>query len=79
MRTLAVIVFLVLTALPLRAETLTVFAAASLKNVFDAIGEAFTAKRAWRWCFPTPGRPFSRARLSKVHRRMCLPRPMKTG
>jgi molybdate transport system substrate-binding protein len=44
MRTLAVIVFLVLTALPLRAEPLTVFAAASLKNVFDAIGEAFTGE-----------------------------------
>ncbi|MFN3226857.1 MAG: molybdate ABC transporter substrate-binding protein [Hyphomicrobiales bacterium] len=44
MRTLAVIVFLVLTALPLRAEPLTVFAAASLKNVFDAIGEAFTVE-----------------------------------
>jgi molybdate transport system substrate-binding protein len=44
MRTLAVIILLVLMALPLRAETLTVFAAASLKNVFDAIGEAFTAE-----------------------------------
>lgn len=30
--------------LPVQAETLTVFAAASLKNAFDEIGEAFTAE-----------------------------------
>ncbi len=33
---------LVLCALPARAEPITVFAAASLKNAFDVIGDAFT-------------------------------------
>lgn len=42
MRVLAALVFSALMVLPLRAEPLTVFAAASLKNAFDAIGEAFT-------------------------------------
>lgn len=42
MRVLATILMLVMMALPLRAEPLTVFAAASLKNAFDEIGEAFT-------------------------------------
>jgi molybdate transport system substrate-binding protein len=41
MRTLAAVFLLALMALPLRAEPLTVFAAASLKNAFDAIGAAF--------------------------------------
>lgn len=41
MRVLAAIGLLVLMVLPLRAEPLTVFAASSLKNAFDAIGEAF--------------------------------------
>ncbi|MBO6676328.1 MAG: molybdate ABC transporter substrate-binding protein [Rhizobiales bacterium] len=42
MRAVAAIVFAAMMVLPLRAEPLTVFAAASLKNAFDAIGEAFT-------------------------------------
>ncbi|MEO0385360.1 MAG: molybdate ABC transporter substrate-binding protein [Pseudomonadota bacterium] len=41
MRALAALVVSALMVLPLRAEPLTVFAAASLKNAFDAIGEAF--------------------------------------
>lgn len=42
MRAFAALVFSALMVLPLWAEPLTVFAAASLKNAFDAIGEAFT-------------------------------------
>ncbi len=42
MRAFAAALFLALMALPLRAEPLTVFAAASLKNAFDEIGDAFT-------------------------------------
>ncbi len=42
MRAVAALVFLAVMMLPLRAEPLTIFAASSLKNAFDAIGEAFT-------------------------------------
>lgn len=42
MRAVVAVVFLAMMAMPSRAEPLTVFAAASLKNAFDAIGEAFT-------------------------------------
>lgn len=42
MRWFATALMLVMVALPARAEPLTVFAAASLKNAFDEIGEAFT-------------------------------------
>ena len=38
------ILLLLFLAVPVRAETVTVFAAASLKNAFDAIGEAFEAE-----------------------------------
>jgi len=44
MRAFATVLLLTLMVLPVRAETLTVFAAASLKTVFDSIGEAFTAE-----------------------------------
>ncbi|MFK7793499.1 MAG: molybdate ABC transporter substrate-binding protein [Devosiaceae bacterium] len=42
MRTLLAAMLLGLMVMPLRAEPLTVFAAASLKNAFDTIGDAFT-------------------------------------
>ncbi|MEQ8655954.1 MAG: molybdate ABC transporter substrate-binding protein [Hyphomicrobiales bacterium] len=42
MRAFAAVIVLLLMVMPLRAEPLTIFAAASLKDAFDAIGEAFT-------------------------------------
>jgi molybdate transport system substrate-binding protein len=42
-------------ASPLKAEPLTVFAAASLKNAFDAIGEAFTRETGTQIVFSYAG------------------------
>lgn len=55
MRALAAILCLLVLMQPLRAEPLSVFAAASLKNAFDDIGEAFSAETGLEVVFSYAG------------------------